>query len=184
MKAQTFLSGKPCRNGHLAPRLVSNGFCVECRRVTMGKYRQANRERDRAYQIARRVLQKDRIRAQARAYRQRNREKVRARTAAYQRANPIAVAANNQRRISRRANAPGRGVSSADWRSCLAESLGLCAYCSLRKSLEFDHIQPLSRGGAHDPENIAAACVSCNRSKQNTPLLLWLAKQALLRRVA
>ena len=38
---------------------------------------------------------------------------------------------------------------------------------------------PLSLGGAHDIDNIAAACVSCNSSKCDTPLEVWLATRTI-----
>lgn len=185
MIAATFFTGKPCRNGHVAPRLVSNKHCVPCSRKRHAKYKATHRAEDHAYQVMRRKLHKDRLHAQGRAWRQRHPEKVRAKTAAYQRANPIRVATYNHRRLARKANAPGRGVTVADWQTSLTDSLGLCAYCGYqRNSLEMDHIDPLSLGGAHDPENVAPACMRCNRTKNDRPLLVWLAKEALLRSFA
>ena len=37
---------------------------------------------------------------------------------------------------------------------------------------------PVSRGGAHDVDNIAGACDYCNKSKNDSPLLVWLARRA------
>lgn len=43
-----------------------------------------------------------------------------------------------------------------------------CFYCGVRGGrLECDHKIPVSRGGSDDPENLVAACLSCNRSKHN-----------------
>ena len=36
------------------------------------------------------------------------------------------------------------------------------------KSLSWDHIIPLSKGGIHDPENVAPDHLGCNSSKNNT----------------
>ncbi len=52
-----------------------------------------------------------------------------------------------------------------------------CAYCGSRTSPSTDHIDPLSQGGLHTPDNLTAACYSCNASKQDRPLLLWLANR-------
>lgn len=44
----------------------------------------------------------------------------------------------------------------------------LCRWCSRKitpATLNFDHIQPASRGGAWTVENLAAICASCNRRK-------------------
>lgn len=49
-------------------------------------------------------------------------------------------------------------AESQDW---------LCAYCEspLFGTFEIDHMTPLSRGGSNAWDNIAIACVWCNRSK-------------------
>lgn len=39
---QTYFSGKPCRHGHTAPRLVCNGKCTECTFPSAAKHRQYN----------------------------------------------------------------------------------------------------------------------------------------------
>lgn len=46
---------------------------------------------------------------------------------------------------------------------------GLCAYCGVRLNGDYhaDHMQPLSRGGAHCAENIALTCPQCNLSKND-----------------
>ena len=41
-----------------------------------------------------------------------------------------------------------------------------------------DHIEPLAAGGKHVPENLVAACRSCNASKKERPLLLFLLERA------
>lgn len=38
---------------------------------------------------------------------------------------------------------------------------------------ELDHVEPLSRGGAHGPDNLTPACLSCNRSKNKRTLNEW-----------
>lgn len=39
---------------------------------------------------------------------------------------------------------------------------------------DVDHIRPLSRGGSNWPDNLACACASCNRSKNDKTLDEWL----------
>lgn len=49
-----------------------------------------------------------------------------------------------------------------------------CTYCGERGGkLECDHIQPFSRGGSDDPENLTTACFACNRSKRDKTLAEW-----------
>jgi 5-methylcytosine-specific restriction endonuclease McrA len=108
----------------------------------------------------------------------------RARNVKWESANPASVAASKARRRARVLNAPGDGVATGQWQAMLDESLGLCAYCHERRPLEMDHAEPLSRGGAHGAENVAAACMPCNRSKSNSVLVVWLARRAASRTLA
>jgi 5-methylcytosine-specific restriction endonuclease McrA len=45
---------------------------------------------------------------------------------------------------------------------------GRCTRCGTRERLEFDHIIPVSRGGATTERNIQLLCESCNREKTNS----------------
>lgn len=41
-----------------------------------------------------------------------------------------------------------------------------CQYCgNMEGPFEVDHVHPWSRGGKHEIDNLAVACVPCNRSK-------------------
>lgn len=49
-----------------------------------------------------------------------------------------------------------------------------CQYCGLRGGrLECDHVQPLSRGGRNDQDNLLTACYACNRSKGRKTVDEW-----------
>jgi 5-methylcytosine-specific restriction endonuclease McrA len=37
-----------------------------------------------------------------------------------------------------------------------------------------DHVQPLSRGGHHTPENVKVCCEACNMAKDNKTLAEYL----------
>lgn len=120
----------------------------------------------------------DRIRIYKKAQRVKNADKIRAYLTLWRKANPKAGVAYKARCRARRLAAPGVGVTARDWRLVLDESLGICAYCNERTDLTMDHIEPLARGGLHDPSNIAGACIHCNSSKSDIPLVLWLARNA------
>jgi 5-methylcytosine-specific restriction endonuclease McrA len=50
-----------------------------------------------------------------------------------------------------------------------------CRYCGARGvRLECDHVIPISRGGSNDMDNLATACLPCNRSKRDKMLSEWL----------
>lgn len=51
-----------------------------------------------------------------------------------------------------------------------------CYYCDKNtpgKTAHFDHIIPLSKGGAHSVENLCVACPHCNWSKNDTLIEDW-----------
>jgi 5-methylcytosine-specific restriction endonuclease McrA len=151
------------------------------KRVAKGRvWREANPDYFREHYAANRERVSSRVRRHAAA----NRERVAAKARRYYEEHPDVGRAGGARRYARKMSAPGRGVSAAEWRDVLDASLGLCAYCGERKALTLDHIDPLSRGGAHDPENLVAACRNCNSSKRQSPLLVWLVRRTLDRSVA
>lgn len=207
--ATTYVTGKPCPKGHIGPRYSSNANCVACvkenakaraeadpekRKRQHAEWRKRNPAKIRAWSEAARKRNPEKSRAycakwakkhsgqmsaiQA-AWRKANPEKIRELKVAWKADNPDYAAVAAQRRRTRKASAAGAGVSQREWRQIVADALELCAHCNQHKPLTMDHVEPLSRGGAHDPENIVAACKSCNSSKHDTPLVLWLALRSL-----
>lgn len=61
-------------------------------------------------------------------------------------------------------------LTPLEWARILIASEGLCSYCKafvgLRR-LTMDHVVPVSKGGEHVKDNVAAACRRCNESKGN-----------------
>jgi 5-methylcytosine-specific restriction endonuclease McrA len=151
------------------------------KRMERGRvWREANPDYFRDHYAANR----ERVSSRVRRYAAANADKVTARAARYHQEHPEVLQASAARRRSRKIAAPGRGVTQRQWRQLHADALGICAYCNERKRLTLDHIDPLALGGAHDPDNLVAACRNCNSSKRQSPLLLWLARRALDRMAA
>lgn len=76
--------------------------------------------------------------------------------------------ANHRRRAAVRSGSPDATKRIAE---LLQEP---CAYCGSTERIEVDHIVPLIRGGRHVPENLAPACITCNRSKGDKLLEEWM----------
>lgn len=108
-------------------------------------------------------------RARTREYSKRPEAKERAKLYAreYRRKNPVLARA----RIWKKKGAPLQEKTYAEMLT-----RDPCSYCG-RKAGEIDHITAVSKGGPSSWDNLTAACVPCNRSKFNHPLVLWLAKQ-------
>lgn len=78
-------------------------------------------------------------------------------------------------RKARIKGAPGRGVTHEEWLERLALFGAQCYYCGETEGvMTRDHIEPLLKGGAHDPENLIPACKSCNSAKGPRLLLEWV----------
>ena len=56
----------------------------------------------------------------------------------------------------------------------LPAKTGRCVYCNRRGLLHLEHVEPLSRGGEHTPDNLAWACRACNLAKGDCFILEWV----------
>lgn len=70
-------------------------------------------------------------------------------------------------------------LTDAQW-AALKEAWGACAYCSTDDSrLQKDCMLPISRGGRYTLANVVPACRSCNASKCNSELTVWMRRKNL-----
>ncbi len=130
---------------------------AERKRQAMRARRQANPEKEKSY---------------AREYTSNNRTRINARTRAWCAENRAHYLASKRTAAARRRNA-GCGVSSQEW-AAIRERFGArCAYCLATGELQMDHVEPISRGGRHEINNVVPACPSCNASKKDKTLLRW-----------
>lgn len=81
----------------------------------------------------------------------------------------------NRRRRARKLNAPMNDLTAAQWKECIAEYQGLCAYClkPMTKTTQ-DHMTPLACGGSHTLSNVVPCCGSCNSKKYTKTLLEYV----------
>lgn len=176
-------------------RRPPSGLTPQCRGCLVAINRQwkiDHPDRIRADSASYRARNPDKIRASQAEQRRNNPEAYRLRNAEYRKANAVRWRANAARwakehplevwarLVNRRAlkKASGRKITAAELRGVLTDSLGICSYCNGGGKLEVDHIEPLAKGGQHEPGNLTAACKTCNTRKNDFPLLLWLARIA------
>ncbi len=139
---------------------------LEVRRAYMREYKRARRktpmgrEEHKAEQRARYAQRRDKLLADSHAYRAANPEKC--------------SAADRAKRFKRRI-AGGHRLTAADVSAVLDGADVVCAYCLAPcAELTVDHVVALSKCGSNDPNNLVAACLACNTSKQARSLLSWM----------
>lgn len=167
-----FFTGVPCKRGHVAERVVSNGACIECQRLHAAaysaRYRAARPEKVKEAQAAWRERNPEYFRA----WRAANRARNQAVQNAWRAANPEKSRALVLNYQSRKRKAPGRHTA-ADIERIREEQRGMCRVCSADLSAtgyHIDHMTPLARGGSNWPENLCLLCPSCNCRKRDQTL--------------
>ena len=83
-----YTAGKPCKHGHTAPRLVSNGSCLECARLKANGWREANPEAAKQRDAKSRELHREGRQAAFREWRAANRDAAMAANERWKLANP------------------------------------------------------------------------------------------------
>lgn len=86
------------------------------------------------------------------------------------------------REKTRRRKAQDRGqtpvqISVAALRQRFNEFGNCCAYCGGTSDMQAEHVEPISKGGAHDIGNIVPSCWPCNASKRTNDMETWYRSQ-------
>lgn len=70
-------------------------------------------------------------------------------------------------------------ATHAECTNWLLQQPKICSYCGINcvVNYQLDHIDALSRGGTHTIDNFTIACPTCNNSKHNHVLIVWLLKR-------
>lgn len=128
----------------------------------------AKRANDAAYKAARRAD----LAAKQRAYYQRTRAERDASSSRYLAEHPETERAvrfaNGSNQRARRWNVEGK-LYGRD----VIRLTGPCVYCGADDRDSWDHVIPLSRGGANAVSNLVPCCRDCNRRKADQPLAVW-----------
>ena len=83
------------------------------------------------------------------------------------------------RRRKRRMDRVENDLTAEQW-TALKDAWGGCAYCGETATpLQRDCVLALSRGGRYTIENIVPACRSCNTSKCNEEVTIWMRRKRL-----
>lgn len=107
----------------------------------------------------------EKVQQSQQAWKERNSEKVTESRARYNRDNPETVIAWSQRRRAKQAQA---AVGDVDFKRIWKRDRGVCYLCGRsvdKKDVHYDHVIPLSRGGAHSEENLRVTHGRCNLIK-------------------
>lgn len=73
--------------------------------------------------------------------------------------------------------------TTEDLQRLYEEQDGQCAYCGIRLfwsipgDIHVDHIQPITRNGSNNVDNLALTCAHCNLSKHDKTLDEWIARR-------
>lgn len=119
------------------------------------------------------------------AYSKNNRPRFRKWMSEWRKRNPEKVKAMERKRVEsgqaaeqsqkRRARIRGNYQESCTEKIAFLRLLPICHYCFglIDGKPTIDHVTPISRGGAHAPGNLVAACQHCNSQKHNKLLSEW-----------
>ena len=107
-----------------------------------------------------------------------NRELILARQRQYRKDHPESHRRRNAKRRAVKKNAPiGDLAAIVNWESTWRSGKTVaCHWCRKRvktSDVHVDHVVPLSKGGAHDVENMCVACAKCNLSKHAKSPDVW-----------
>ena len=123
-------------------------------------YREANRDKRRAY---------------SKAWREANREKTRAQKKAWDDANPTK---GREAQAIRRARMENNGIFHITAKDRARLYASPCVACGATDDITADHIIPIKRGGPDGIGNLQPLCFSCNASKKDALMIEWRAKKA------
>jgi 5-methylcytosine-specific restriction endonuclease McrA len=109
------------------------------------------------------------------AWRLANSERVATQTRIWKTANRRKVAATQQRREARKAQVENT-LTFEEFQDIIQLAAGRCHYCRQLRTLSMEHVIPIAKFGPHAAHNIVMACKSCNSSKCDSDVSVFLAR--------
>lgn len=177
-----YYTGKSCRNGHIAERMIANGNCLDCQLATnqrlsdkdperLAKYRkecsQRFRDNNPGYEKQAYLKRKPQSLAASKKWHSENREKARGYKAAYKKRNPHKNCEYSNRRRATKLNATPKWLS----RDHITQMEAIYLEANQRgREWHVDHVIPLINPivcGLHVPWNLQIIPDKENYSKNN-----------------
>lgn len=187
---KTYFTGKPCINGHIAERNVSEAKCYECRKASWERVRRRKGKKPFKPDLPRRAALAageslyigkpckhghvgirwthngacKTCTGKAAKEHPRRLEYAREWRALHPERHSQIMRAAKARRRSREASGT---YSCDDIAELLSLQKGRCAWCGKpsRGKYHVDHIEPVSKGGLNVRSNLQILCPTCNRRK-------------------
>ena len=172
-----YFTGKPCKRGHLAERLVSTFQCDAC---------MAERKITFAEKIAKQFADwqrnnPEKVKIRNSKWEQKNKKKRAAISDAYRKRHPERARATRASCDARRRGAEGFFTKS-DILQMGENQKWKCQNCHvcIKKKYHVDHINPIAKGGTSWPSNLQLLCPPCNMSKGAMDPFEWAEKNGNL----
>lgn len=162
-------------------------WCRECLNAHRRASREANPEKERAYQQLRRTTKPESERERVRKWRADNPEQFKEQARRHHANHRSERNANARERIKRyykehperwqvagqvrrsRKHAAGGSFSAKEWQALKAKNDYRCLCCGMAEpiiKLTVDHVVPLCKGGRNSIDNIQPLCFPCNLKKR------------------
>lgn len=182
-----YFTGKACPKGHIEPRRVDSGSCVQCALAASTAYKKNNPDAIRAYKAEyekldsnkkyrREYRQKNKaaIATYNRNYHKENAERIAARRKAYNVTGKDVILWHSRNARAKRRNAEGHHTKE-DIQRILKDQKHKCAncLCDVSGGYHVDHIMPLKLGGTNWPDNLQILCPTCNLRKNAKHPIDW-----------
>jgi hypothetical protein len=170
-----YRTGKPCKHGHTAKRVVASRMCVECQKVAnktqYDKNIERNKTRSRVYRKAHREQCKELWDSQSKQWQLDNIDTVNGYKYAWRQRNKGAVNSFTRRRQLAKINKTPKWLTEDDY-WFIKEIYALAQYRSKVTGHKWvvDHVIPIQGknvSGLHVPENLQVITNSANIKKSN-----------------